>query len=384
MPEALTLAVLTTGRQDFGVLRSSLRLLAADPRFHLRLFVGGMHLQPRFGTTIDMVRSEGFEVAREIPFLHEPPDASADFARAASLVAAALRDESPDALLLVGDRTETLAAAAAATLARIAIAHLHGGEESEGAIDNACRHAITKLSHLHLVSHADHAKRVRQMGERDESVIVVGAPGLDNLYREDLPGRDELSLYFSMPLPDPLVTVTVHPTTLGEAPLAEVAAVAEAMDAVAATYVITAPNSDSGGEAIRKYWSDWTRGRANAVMSDALGERAYWGLMRESRVVLGNSSSGIIEAPAAGAAVVNVGDRQRGRFRYGSVTDVPAHAGAIRAALEQAIGAARPGPGATGYPAGPAAPRIIAALAAWKVEAHPRKRFEDRECLPSA
>lgn len=377
MSDAHTLAVLTTGRQDFGILRGLLRLLACDARFRLRLLVGGMHLHGRFGMTVEMIRAEGLEIARELPFLHDPPDDVADFARAVQLVADALRQEAPDALLLVGDRTETLAAAAAATLARVPIAHLHGGEESEGAIDNACRHAITKLSHLHLVSHAAHAGRVLQMGEAEDSVVIVGPPGLDNLYRDDLPGRAELATYLSHPLPDPVVVVTVHPTTLGGGAADEVAAVGAAMAAVPATYVITAPNSDSGGDEIRSYWSKWIEGKGNAVLSDALGERVYWALMREARVVLGNSSSGIIEAPAAGAAVVNVGDRQRGRLRYGSVADVPVDSAAIRAAIEAALAAPRPGPGAAGYPAGAASPRIVGALVAWDIPRTPRKQFRD-------
>lgn len=382
MADTRTLAVLTTGRQDFGILRESLRLLAADVRFRLRLLVGGMHLQSRFGMTVEMVRAEGLEIARELAFLHEPPDEAADFARAAQLVGDALRLESPDAVLLVGDRSETLAAAAAATLRRIPIAHLHGGEESEGAIDNACRHAITKLSHLHLVSHEAHASRVRQMGEADETIVVVGAPGLDNLYRDDLPGRAELAKYLSHSLPDPVVLVTVHPTTLSAGASNEVVAIGEAMADLPATYVVTAPNADSGGNEIREYWSSWSKGRSNAVFTDALGERAYWGLMREAHVVLGNSSSGIIEAPAAGAAVVNVGDRQRGRLRYGHVVDVPAESGAIRRALESALAARRPGPGAAGYPSGAAAPRVVGALAGWEIPRPPRKRFRDLQCRP--
>lgn len=376
---ARRLAVLTTGRQDFGILRGTLELLQRDRRFELRLWVGGMHLQARFGMTVSHIRERGFEVARELAFLHDPPEESADFARAALMVAEALREESPDSLLLVGDRTETLAAAAAATMARTPIAHLHGGEESEGAIDNACRHAITKLSHLHLVSNEAHAARVRQMGESAEAVVVVGAPGLDNVYRDDLPADAEMEHYLSHPLNDPLVLVTVHSATLGTGGVvtAEVAAVAEAMDRVPATYVITAPNSDSGGAQIRDYWSSWVRSRNNAVLIDALGENMYWALMRRAHVVLGNSSSGIIEAPAAGAAVINVGDRQRGRFRYGAISDVSADSEAIRAALTSALASPRPGSDMTGYPTGPAAPRIVETLASWRIIHPPRKRFAD-------
>jgi UDP-N-acetylglucosamine 2-epimerase (non-hydrolysing)/GDP/UDP-N,N'-diacetylbacillosamine 2-epimerase (hydrolysing) len=218
---------------------------------------------------------------------------------------------------------------------------------------------------------------VIQMGEDPDSVIVVGAPGLDNLYRSDLPSREEIERAIGHVLPDPVVLVTMHPATLGQPPMEEVSAVAEAMERVPATYLITSPNSDAGGRELKEFWERWTEGRDNAVLVDSLGSARYWSVLRFAAAVLGNSSSGIIEAPAAGAPVVNVGDRQRGRLRFGSIRDVPARAEVIERALREALREGRSEAGTAGYPAGPAAPRIVEALARWKVPTPPRKRFHE-------
>jgi UDP-hydrolysing UDP-N-acetyl-D-glucosamine 2-epimerase len=373
-------AVLTTGRQDYGILRSTIRALESDPRFTVLLYAGGMHCSPRFGHTIDLLRADTRSIARELPFLAEPPAQASDAAEALRMIADALAADAPDALVLLGDRSETLAAAAAATLVRVPLVHLHGGEESEGAVDNAFRHAITKLAHLHLVSHADHAVRVLQMGEPPENVSIVGAPGLDHLFRDDLPEGPGLAAALGLPLERPLVLVTVHPTTLSEAddPAAEARAVGEALEGLGGTVVITQPNADRGGASISAFWTRWADGRRGVLVADALGETLYWALMRQADVMVGNSSSGVIEAPAAGLPVVNVGDRQRGRLRAVATVDVAPEAAAIRRAIDAALAPGRRAAVAampTPYPAGPAAPRIVAALAEWLPRRTLRKAF---------
>lgn len=379
MPETCRLAILTTGRQDYGILRSTIPLLRHTPGFEVLLWVGGMHLDARYGEPLGVLREDRATPDRELPFLSDPSEPAEDAAGAVREVGRAVKEDRPEALMLLGDRLETLGAAVAAAVNRVPIVHLHGGEESEGSIDNACRHAVTKLSHLHLVSHPVHAKRVVQMGEDPATVVVVGAPGLDNAYRDDLPAREELEASLRLQLEPPVVLVTVHPATLGGAPDTEVTAIAAAMDRVPATYVISCPNSDEGGALIREYWSTWSASRTNAALSDSLGDRRYWALLRMASAVLGNSSSGIIEAPALGVPVVNVGDRQRGRLRYGPVTDVPAEAGAIVAALCSAMstGRSRVDDLEQAYPPGPAAPRIVEALLRWKIPRPPRKSFWD-------
>jgi UDP-N-acetylglucosamine 2-epimerase (non-hydrolysing) len=373
----MKLAILTTGRQDYGILRSTIRLASTQPDISVAVWAGGMHLNERFGMSVDMITADQVVIARKLDFVAEPPDLPLDASRAMSSVAEALAADRPDALMLAGDRGETLAAGVAAVLLNIPIIHLHGGEETEGAVDNLCRHALTKLSHLHLVSHELHAERVIQMGEAPEDVFVVGAPGLDNLYRDDLPKRSDIALELGRELADPLVLVTVHPATLGDVPRTEVKAVARAMESVDATYLVTQPNADQGGASIREFWVRWSAGRPKVILADALGAARHWALLREASAVLGNSSSGIIEAPACGVPVVNVGDRQRGRMRYGRVYDVPADAGKITEALRLALAPATVASDANsgGYMQGPAAPRILKAVREWFPRARRRKFF---------
>jgi GDP/UDP-N,N'-diacetylbacillosamine 2-epimerase (hydrolysing) len=210
-------------------------------------------------------------------------------------------------------------------------------------------------------------------------VVVVGAPGLDNASRDDLPGRQELEAGLGQRLEPPVVLVTLHPTTLGGAADEEVIATAAAMEQVPATYVVTSPNSDEGGAIIRASWRSWGARRKNVILTESLGERRYWALLRLASAVLGNSSSGIIEAPALGVPVVNVGDRQRGRLRYGPVNDVPVETEAIARALSNALsrGRTRPDDLDQAYPAGPAAPRVLKALQQWTIPRPPRKSFRD-------
>jgi UDP-hydrolysing UDP-N-acetyl-D-glucosamine 2-epimerase len=330
--------VLSTGRQDWGVIRSTCALLRDDPGFELALMLGGMHCSPRYGLTLRLVEEEGFEPVCLMDWARRGQDGSAarEAGDATGMMGEALAEIRPDMLLMVGDRFETAAAALAATLVRVPIVHLHGGEETEGAIDNALRHAITKQAHLHLVSHQSHADRVVAMGEDPATVHVVGAPGLDNLHRPDLPGRDELGRSLGLELRLPVVLVTLHPETLAARPGDEAVAVCAAMNEVDATYVITLPNADPGNEATRAAMTSAAH-RPGRTAVEALGERRYWGLMRQADAMLGNSSSALIEAPALGLPAVNVGDRQKGRLRGRNVIDVPANARVVTAGLRQAL-----------------------------------------------
>jgi UDP-hydrolysing UDP-N-acetyl-D-glucosamine 2-epimerase len=374
----LRLAVLSTGRQDWGILRSTCLALRDDDAFDLRLMVGGMHCSPRFGRTVDGIRADGLAPSETLAWIPDdrPSSAAEQAATALGAIAGALERQAPEALLLVGDRFETAAAALAATLAALPIVHVHGGEESEGAFDNNFRHAITKLSHLHLVSHDVHRERVIAMGEDPASVHVVGAPGLDNAHRKDLPERAELEDTLGMALRPPVVVVTLHPATLGGDPAREARAISEAMDAVEATYVITMPNTDPGHEAIREAFTAAAR-RPRRVAVDALGERRYWGLLRVADAVLGNSSSALIEAPVLAVPAVNVGDRERGRLRGANVIDVAAAGAEVAAGLRRVLDPRfRVGLQGTTSPFGDgrSAGRIREVLAAWRPPRPPVKR----------
>jgi UDP-hydrolysing UDP-N-acetyl-D-glucosamine 2-epimerase len=372
------ITILTSGRQDWGILRSTAIALRADPDIRLGVLVGGMHLHERHGRTLDGILEDGFPVDRELDWLGNDAalGAEAQAGRALELVGRALEETRPTALLLVGDRLETAAAAVAATLARVPIAHLHGGEQTGGAFDDQLRHAITKLAHLHLVSHPEHAARVRALAEDPRTIHVVGAPGLDNAMRTDLPGKAELEASLGIALKAPIVVVTVQPATLDLDPAAAAAPIIEAMDRVPATYVVTLPNADPGGAGIRDVLQAAVAGRTDRVAIEALGERRFWGLLRVADAMLGNSSSALIEAPAVDLPAVDVGDRQLGRRREANVISVAPRAGVVEAALRQALDPRFRGRVAAQHPPladGHAGERIARIIHAWQPPIPPRK-----------
>ena len=372
------IAVLTTGRQDWGILHSTCVAIRAHPDLDLRLWVGGTHLSRRHGHTVDQVRADGFAPDAEFDWLDGPDDPPADVQAAAALEATGgqLRRTPVDALVLAGDRFETAAAALAATVERVPIVHLHGGEQTLGAFDDALRHAITKLSHLHLVSNEEHARRVLALGEDPGSIRVVGAPGLDAAFRTDLPDRAQLEASLGVILVPPVVVVTVHPATLDADPSGAAVAVAHAMEAVPATYVVTLPNTDPGASRVRDILLAAAAARPGSVAVEALGEARYWGLLRVADAVLGNSSSALVEAPAVALPAVNVGDRQAGRHREANVLDVVADGEAVAAALHGALTPAFRELAEAARPAladGRAGVRIADIIAAWHPSRPPRK-----------
>jgi UDP-hydrolysing UDP-N-acetyl-D-glucosamine 2-epimerase len=340
--QARKIGVLTTGRQDWGILRSTAAWLRAAGDFELVLFAGGMACSVEHGRIVDVLRADGFVVAAEMPW-SAPEKTAAEEAAAATVAVAAALGEHPDlaCLFLVGDRYETLAAGLAATITKVPIVHLHGGEETEGALDNSFRHALTKLAHLHFVSHPVYRRRLLALGEDPSVVHVVGAPGLDNLHRPDLASLDELSRHLAIDLgarTKPLVVVTLQPTTLARAEDegAELTAMLAAMDRVDAVYIVTLPNNDPGGAVLRKHLVDACQVPGRIAVS-ALGERRYWGLLAQADAVLGNSSSALIEAPALLLPAVDIGDRQRGRLVGRTVLHASPDALAVEQALRRAL-----------------------------------------------
>jgi UDP-hydrolysing UDP-N-acetyl-D-glucosamine 2-epimerase len=376
MSSERTITILTGGRQDWGILRPVATALRGTPGIRLDLAAGGMHLSQAHGRTLDEVLADGFVPDAELDWAAHGATADEQAAQALVLVGEHLASAGSDALVIVGDRFETLAAALAATIGRVPLVHLHGGEQTLGAIDDAIRHAITKLSHLHLVSSEEHARRVIALGEDPATVHVVGAPGLAGASRTDLPDRAALAADLGIELTPPVVVVTVHPTTLDPDPAAVGTAVVGAMDAVPATYVVTLPNVDPGGDALRERLVQATGERLDRVAVPALGERRYWGLLRIADAMLGNSSSGLIEAPAVGLPVVDVGDRQAGREHGPNVLHVRADAELVAATLRRALdpslrAALRDGlPGGADLDAGSQAAHIIAT---WHPSRPPRK-----------
>jgi UDP-hydrolysing UDP-N-acetyl-D-glucosamine 2-epimerase len=379
------IAVLSTGRQDWGILRELCRLLSAAEEFDLSLMLGGMHCSRHFGSTAKLIKEEGFEPREHLNWIADGADDPEQQAGdAIPLIARALAHEQPEAMIIVGDRFETLSAAFAATLVRVPIIHLHGGERTAGAMDNAFREAITKLSHLHFTSHPQHTARIIEMGEDPATVHTVGAPGLDNLRRLDLPDRRSLEDSLKFHLSPPVVLVTVHPATLASDVCADALAVTRGMDRVDATYIITLPNTDPGSGDIRNIMRSAALGKPKRKVFEAVGERAYWGLMRLADAMLGNSSSAIIEAPLLGLPAVNVGIRQAGRVRGANVIDAPADAILVEHALTRSLSAEfRELARQAGSPfgCGDASRKILEVLRKWTPPRPPAKREFSSGCL---
>ena len=392
----MRVCVLTTGRQDWGILTWVARAIVESPRLTLVLVAGGMHFRDGAGPRV----LDGLPVDDVVDSLQasDSPRAVAQSAGwTTALLAPVLARQDVELLVLAGDRTETLAAAVAATCMRVPILHLHGGEESLGAIDNACRHAITRLAQYHAVAHERFASRLEGWGERPDRVYVTGAPGLD--VTRCLTPLDPAALARSLGrdrLGTPLVILTHHPTTLGEeSPASEIAAVLEGVRrAVAgrpdALVVMTAANADTGGGTINTALRSAAAADPHRfLLVESLGAQRYHSLLALADVMVGNSSSGILEAPTYDLPVVNVGDRQRGRLRVGRVTDVPVDAEAVERAVRAETAAAGAGePRAprpartTPYGDGRAAPRLLAVLHAIADEPAPRRLVKEHAPAP--
>jgi UDP-hydrolysing UDP-N-acetyl-D-glucosamine 2-epimerase len=336
------IGVVTVGRSDLGILRPVLCALDAAEDLEPALIVSGAHLGPAGAVTRAEIAAERQVAALVDMGLGDdsPRGVGASMGRGVERFAALYAAGGLDAILLLGDRFEMLAAAAAAVPFPLPLVHVHGGEISEGAFDDRIRHALTKLAHLHFVATERSAARVRQMGEEDWRVSVSGAPALDALRGFRPAGRAELERRLGITLsPDPLL-VTLHPATLEYACAeAQAEALVAALTACDRPIVVTAPNADPGGQAIAAILRRFVSGRAGAVYVESLGQHGYFSMMRVAAALVGNSSSGLIEAPSFGLPVVNIGSRQRGRERAANVLDVAAEPEAIRGALARALDA---------------------------------------------
>ena len=333
--------MVTVARSDFGIYRPVLRAIEWDSRLGLWLYVTGMHLSERFGLTVGEIEAEGMPVTERIPMLLEgdtPKDVALSMARGTAGMAEALARHRPDILVVLGDRFEMHAAAVAAVPFNIPIAHIHGGELSYGAIDDALRHSMTKLSHLHFATTEDSADRIRQMGEEPWRITTSGAPALDNLHLLEIPGPGKIETMFGVKLDPAPLLVTYHPETRNlEGAEDELAKLLKALDATDKPVLFTLPNADAGNRRIIETLNEYVAKRRQAWLVDNLGTANYFGVMRAAAAMVGNSSSGIIEAASFELPVVNIGDRQKGRTRAANVIDVRADERAIRDGIEHAL-----------------------------------------------
>ncbi len=336
-----SLGVVTVARSDFGVYLPVLRRIQQDPRLELRLYVSGMHLSPEFGNTVEMVEASGFPIADRVQLdldSDSPECAARAMGKGVSGFSRVFARRRPDLLVVLGDRFDMFPAALAALPFKIPVAHLCGGELTEGAIDDALRHALTKLSHLHFTETEEYSRRVRQMGEEAWRVHTVGNPSLDNLHSLRLLTAPEISARVRLDSTKPFLLVTFHATTLefeqagrqGDDLLA-------ALRSVRLPVLFTMPNADPGGREITERIRGYVAAHPQSKLVDNLGTELYFSVMSRAAAMVGNSSSGIIEAASFLLPVVNIGNRQKGRPRPANVLDVGYSPRDIRTGIAKAL-----------------------------------------------
>lgn len=337
------ICAVTGSRAEYGLLYWVLHDLRERAGIELQIVATGMHLAPEFGHTVDEIVKDGFSVSRRVEMLLAS-DTPGGIAKSVGLgvigMSDALEQLRPDVVVVLGDRFEILAAVQACLIHNVPVAHIAGGDTTEGAFDESIRHAITKMAQVHFVTNELSARRVRQLGEDPRHIHVVGSPGLDHLRRRPLLDRPALEAALGAPLGARNLLVTFHPVTLeadaGMHQFTELLAALDALD-VGTTLWFTRPNADTGGRAIAAALDAWAEARSARTHTYAsLGQLRYLSLMAQADAVVGNSSSGLYEAPSFGIPTVNIGERQRGRLAAASVLHCAAERHAIGAAIASA------------------------------------------------
>jgi len=344
MTEMRKICVVTGSRAEYGLLYCLMKEIAEDPDLTLQIVATGMHLSQEFGLTYQEIEADDFTIDAKVD-MQLSSDSPVNVTKSIGLgvigFADALEQMKPNIMVVLGDRFEILAAAQAAMVARIPIAHIHGGETTEGVIDEAIRHAVTKMSYLHFTAAEPYRDRVIQLGESPDRVFNTGAIGLDNLMQADTLCKSDLEKALDFKLgPGPLILCTYHPVTLSEDNVeSAVGELFQALDNLpSARVVFTKSNADTGGRAINRMIDVYTASNSDRTASFVnLGRILYPSLLHIADVVLGNSSSGIVEAPAARTATVNLGNRQRGRLKGSSIIDCEETSDSIASALNKAL-----------------------------------------------
>ena len=380
------ICVITGSRAEYGILRPVMEAIRAHPRLELQVLVTGMHLAPGFGETWREITADGFAVDERVAMLLSSDSGNA-IAKSMGVgmigFADALERLNPDVVLVLGDRFEILAAAQAAFMLGMPIAHVAGGEVTEGAKDDAMRHCISRMAWWHFVTAEEYGQRLARMGEPPRHIFVTGSPALDNILKRDLLPREETCEKCGLDPRKPYFLVTYHPVTTGKSdPAAEARALVEALRAFPRHQVlVTLSNADEGGRAINDVLQRAAREAPERIICrESLGMELYLSAMKHCAAVIGNSSSGLFEAPALKVPTVNIGPRQDGRIRAASVLDCPPRREDIVKAVSQALSASfrevlreTKSP----YGDGGAARRICAVLASGEAPRNPRKPFHD-------
>ena len=337
------ICVVTGTRAEYGLLYWLMKEIEADDALELQIIATGAHLSQEFGLTYRTIEQDGFHIDEKVEMLLSS-DTAVGITKSMGVeligFADALERLKPDILVLLGDRYELLVAAEAALVANIPIAHIHGGEITEGAIDDAIRHCITKMSHIHFASNPEHCRRIRQLGEDPAHIHEVGIVGIDNIVRMEFLSPDELEQELDFHLGNRFFLVTYHPVTvLGYRKEAAFQNLLDALDAFPEYRVlITKSNGDAGGRKINDIIDSYAATRDNRVCArTSLGQKRYLSAMKYASAVIGNSSSGLLEAPVLKRATVNIGERQKGRYREASVIDCAEERDVILTAIQKAL-----------------------------------------------
>lgn len=379
------ICVVTGTRAEFGLLRWLMQEIEDTDALTLQVIATGMHLSPEFGSTYREIEQAGFNIDAKVEMLLSADTASA-VTKSMGLGLIGYADAyarlAPDLVVLLGDRFEIFAAAAAAMIAGIPIAHLHGGETTEGAFDEAIRHSITKMSHLHFVAADEYRNRVIQLGEQPERVFLVGGLGIDAIKRTRLMTREALEASLNFAFGPRNLLITFHPVTLeSQSSAHQMSELLKALDGLQDTHLIfTMPNADTGGRELTAMVDAFVATHPNARAYSSLGQLRYLSCMHFVDGVVGNSSSGLAEAPSMGIGTIDIGDRQRGRLRAASVI----HCEPSQDQITQALRTLSSTPFKTSlaqvvnpYGTGGASQRIVEVLAAHPLDQLIKKKFHD-------
>lgn len=337
------ICIITGTRAEYGILYGLMKAVAEDPDLELQLVVTGSHLDPRRGHTVENIEQDGFSIDARVDIVEaadDPVSIARSAGRCVSRIAETLDRLTPDVVVLVGDRYEALAAAQATTILNIPLAHIHGGEVTEGAFDDSLRHAISKLAHLHFVAAEPYRDRVIQLGEAPDRVYSVGAPGLDTIVDAELLDVAELEERLDFEIGEKFFLLTYHPETRGDLDVERLGSeLFEALDDFPDhRIIVTGVNADPGRDAVSEMLQRLVKERpGRAIMCESLGRIGYLSAVKHAATVIGNSSSGIIEAPALNTPTVNIGDRQKGRLMAGSIINCPSTGSAIKAAIAKCL-----------------------------------------------
>lgn len=381
-----TICFFTGTRAEYGLLRPLMKAVSLTPGAILKTLVTGAHLAESSGSTWREIAADGLPIDERVEVLL---DSSTEESVATSIglgvmrYAQSIKHLAPDMLVILGDRFEAIAAAVAATVCKVPIVHIHGGELTLGAMDDAFRHAITKMSHLHFTSTESYRQRVIQLGEDPTRVYNVGALGVENAFTLPLLERAEVERCLSLPAGQPFFLVTFHPATLDQqAPEAQLRALLEALEAFPdRAIVFTGANADAGGAGLNRLLAEYAQKYSDRYrFSVSLGATLYLSAARAAEAVIGNSSSGIIEVPSFGTPTVDIGIRQHGRLRSESVLTCEAQAEAIKAAIAEAISPAFRARAATAvnpYEQRATSARIVEVMMSWEVATALHKSFHD-------